>query len=692
MARATTSHEVIDLTQSPEPEFIDLASDDEAAESRPTSRRSRKRSRNEEDGTNESTAGPSNITSRNGSGRVTPTENKGMEGKERERKKRRRTKKRKVVDAEVSEEGELLDADDDLNDGEYMINGGKSDKGKAKDPMQTRQSLLNRIEGASEQLLAQSPSKSSSTKNTESKLNRAQKRKKRAKEKERGERAGSRSRSKSPGHASVNSLFFVDTIPLEIPTPVKTKSSADTVSGAPINADEQADDAPLLLPAHVSVIGENANGIPIEIISPPAPNAGEEDYIEYLDYDDDRRAGVVRYFEDATEKAEGSQPRIVCKKCGAEGEHKTRECPVLICLTCGARDEHSTRSCPISKVCYSCGMKGHINRDCPARYSRAALGTFDDCDRCGSTIHNANECPTLWRMYEYVDDDHRNDILRSRENKVDLPIGQGGEGYIAIDEYCYNCGACGHLGDDCSDLPHPYGHPKEPSAFSDYNTQSGPFFDPNAPEAKKSSRSQKPKKSSRQDVDSWADGHGFTLPLDVGKQAKKKERARLESQSRARDREEDEEDWFAGNRSKANNKDRGRNNSNGRNGGGQQANGSGKKITFGALAKDDGRYSKSGMSLKDRIERGPPSRSTLPDDLPPPMRETDVIQIKGAASRRDGRDNRDYRNNDYRDRDRNRDRRRYDRDRPRRDYYERDRDRDYERYDHGPRYRGGYSR
>lgn len=41
--------------------------------------------------------------------------------------------------------------------------------------------------------------------------------------------------------------------------------------------------------------------------------------------------GVVRYF-DATD--EDSKPtKFVCKNCGAEGEHKTFECPVQIVRT-----------------------------------------------------------------------------------------------------------------------------------------------------------------------------------------------------------------------------------------------------------------------------------------------------------------------------------------------------------------------
>lgn len=50
-------------------------------------------------------------------------------------------------------------------------------------------------------------------------------------------------------------------------------------------------------------------------------------------------------------------------------------------------------------------------------------------------------------MYTYVQDDTRQEILREREEKRPLALGEGGEGYIATDEWCYNCGGCGHLGD-----------------------------------------------------------------------------------------------------------------------------------------------------------------------------------------------------------------------------------------------------
>ena len=50
-------------------------------------------------------------------------------------------------------------------------------------------------------------------------------------------------------------------------------------------------------------------------------------------------------------------------------------------------------------------------------------------------------------MYRYVEDEVRLETLRVREEKRVLVLGQGGEGYIASDEWCYNCGGSGHLGD-----------------------------------------------------------------------------------------------------------------------------------------------------------------------------------------------------------------------------------------------------
>lgn len=191
----------------------------------------------------------------------------------------------------------------------------------------------------------------------------------------------------------------------------------------------------------------------------------------------------------------------------------------------------------------------------------------------------------------------------------------------------------------------------------------------------------------------------FVPDLDVGKQARKKEKARLEKQA-LRVQEDDGEDWFA-------NRDSGRGSKGSRNGGGTpkgpRNSRSNIKVTFGNLGKDDDRY--GGRDRRDnrrdsgqRRERD--ERSRYDDDLPGPSRETDSIQIRGAARKLD-RDDWDgtirgaasRRRDDYdgRRRERESERSRYD------DRYD-DRDHRRERSGRGtsprrePRYRGGYSR
>lgn len=57
------------------------------------------------------------------------------------------------------------------------------------------------------------------------------------------------------------------------------------------------------------------------------------------------------------------------------------------------------------------------------------------------------ECPTVWRLYEYYSGEDQVKTMELRHSKQDLPLGKGGEGYVADDDWCYNCGDLGHLGD-----------------------------------------------------------------------------------------------------------------------------------------------------------------------------------------------------------------------------------------------------
>lgn len=88
-------------------------------------------------------------------------------------------------------------------------------------------------------------------------------------------------------------IFFVDVIPVQVPASAKSTSSAHGHQHTPTGGDIGR--SKLLLPEHVSVFGANDSGEgPVEIIG-PTPNSGDEDedFIEYLDYDDRNKVGLL---------------------------------------------------------------------------------------------------------------------------------------------------------------------------------------------------------------------------------------------------------------------------------------------------------------------------------------------------------------------------------------------------------------
>ncbi|KAF8639622.1 hypothetical protein AX17_000887 [Amanita inopinata Kibby_2008] len=74
--------------------------------------------------------------------------------------------------------------------------------------------------------------------------------------------------------ADASQSFFIDISPETLP-------SAPSSVALP-QYEEEAQNSRLMLPAHVSVFGDG----PVEIIRAPTHEPDEEDYIEYLDYED----------------------------------------------------------------------------------------------------------------------------------------------------------------------------------------------------------------------------------------------------------------------------------------------------------------------------------------------------------------------------------------------------------------------
>ena len=213
------------------------------------------------------------------------------------------------------------------------------------------------------------------------------------------------------------------------------------------------------------------------------------------------------------------------------------------------------------------------------------------------------------------------------------------------------------------ETPHQHDIPREPSAFSEYNICSGPFFDVRVSLSKKSG-----KKSQREwnGESRWGDGHGSSLPINVGKQGRKKERQRME-QLDARAREEEDDGFISRN------------------------------VKNRAMPRDE----RSGHNVKhtgivikgaaERFSRDPPRYKppSLQERLAPSQERSYVDFPRG-------------RDNGSRDKGRNRDRNRekgWDRDGGRggdRDW-NRDRGRGGDRsrdggHDRGPTYHGGYAR
>ncbi|KAJ6599088.1 hypothetical protein DFH09DRAFT_1021879 [Mycena vulgaris] len=425
-------------------------------------------------------------------------------------------------------------------------------------------------------------------------------------------------------------LFFIDAAPAPLPSAALYSATAPA-SEKPID---------LILPAHVSVFGETPIDIPATAL-----DSDEDDYIEYLDYDN--RKDFVRYYD---EEPEERRTKIVCKKCGAEGEHTTPQCTVLICMTCGARDEHPTRNCNIGKTCFTCGMKGHINIDCPNRYA-SKTWHMDGCGRCASSSHQTSECPMLWRLYVYLEDAEQEHVLQARKEKKGMPLGQGGEGYIAGDEWCYNCGGSGHWGDDCREFYHPDSL-TEPTAFSYHVLSAGPFIPP-------ATSSHAPREWER----------GADLPggvQNVGRQAKRKEMEKLAR--RARQQEADEpENWFQNPR---NVKNRGAPERERERPPGNAPTGP-RKMNFAPSVKDGAR--------PFQFTAGSSSKASLSDRLTDPMpeRHRDAKSQSGNSKSRRASERereREQHASDSHSRHRN------------------DRDKERHRDERGPRYKGGYSR
>ena len=186
-------------------------------------------------------------------------------------------------------------------------------------------------------------------------------------------------------------------------------------------------------------------------------------------------------------------------------------------------------------------------------------------------------CPTIWRVYSYLSTEQREEALVKQAKKSRLDFTNGGEGFIAWDRMCFECGNSGHWG-FVGVLDVPLHHPHnqivsymqdcqhsstgnvrrlEPHAFSAHMADAGPFGD-GYPGRRSSRRTFDAVTHLREATDRlrheekrrdrvstmFVDGYGF-VEAQVGRRAKRRNMERARNIEREREQEDDEDDWFS---------------------------------------------------------------------------------------------------------------------------------------------------
>jgi hypothetical protein len=93
---------------------------------------------------------------------------------------------------------------------------------------------------------------------------------------------GTRNGKGRPSPCGPSELFFIDVKPTLIADAVATSPGKDPLVHPP---EIKTETPALLLPAHVSVLSQERNAIPLKMLSPTYSDSESDDYIEYLEYD-----------------------------------------------------------------------------------------------------------------------------------------------------------------------------------------------------------------------------------------------------------------------------------------------------------------------------------------------------------------------------------------------------------------------
>jgi protein AIR1/2 len=206
---------------------------------------------------------------------------------------------------------------------------------------------------------------------------------------------------------------------------------------------------------------------------------------------------------------------------------------------------------------------------------------------------------------------------------------------------------------DCEELPHPHDTPSTPSAFSLWNTLSGPFSDA----AVAPVRARAPRDWENEET--FGDGWGASAPINIGKRARNRDRERMERRALEllEQEQDDPGDWFANARNMRNRGVRGGGE------GGPDAGGHGRgvgkkdaKIRIGRAWKSDDPPPSGKPSLLERVSNDDYDQRSRGHHHYGRDRDRDRDRDRGRERDHDHRDRGGWERNRDRERDRDRDR------------------------------------
>lgn len=163
------------------------------------------------------------------------------------------------------------------------------------------------------------------------------------------------------------------------------------------------------------------------------------------DLDPATRALQIRYFyAGKNSKTVNLNDAVKCFTCAKPG-HLSERCDASKCPHCGIMGQHVSWACPKFRRCQKCAERGHDLSNCPYKLSRPGHKNII-CDLCQRAGHPEDECEMIWRTSG-----------KPWESDINP---------ATVNLFCYECGAKGHLGNDCQ-----YRRPGKRSGSSTWSFQ-----------------------------------------------------------------------------------------------------------------------------------------------------------------------------------------------------------------------------